>query len=260
MKELLALLTLGFLMASSPGCSESRAAEPSPSAKPGPNATQQWAADVEVYEGAVGKSHGLTPEQIHQAMEALRKAPSFRNRFLGVLTVQNPTDAWVVMEIMYDVKPDLIVETGTFQGGSAALWAVILEHINPRGRVLTIDIEDQRTPRSRALSISRRKVDFLLGSSTDPKIIAEVQRRAKGKRVLVLLDSLHSKEHVAAELEAYAPLVAVDSYVIVQDTMVGPKAAIDEFLAANDSFIADRSRERYKDTNTVRGYLRRVAP
>ena len=87
-----------------------------------------------------------------------------------------------------------------------------------------------------------------------------MHRRAKGKRVLVLLDSLHSKEHVAAELEAYAPRVPVGSYVIVQDTLAGPLAAIDELLAANDSFVADRGRERFSDTNTVRGYLRRVKP
>jgi cephalosporin hydroxylase len=77
--------------------------------------------------------------------------------------------------------------------------------------------------------------------------VAEVKRRVQGKRVLVLLDSLHTKEHVAAELAAYAPLVPVGSYLIVQDTGVGPvgssiggRAAIDEFLAANDGWIADR--------------------
>ena len=108
------------------------------------------------------------------------------------------------------------------------------------------------------IPIARERVDFLLGGSTDPEIVAEVHRRARGKRVLVLLDSLHSKEHVAAELEAYAPLVPLGSYVIVQDTLVGPIRAIDELLESNDTFIADRTRERYPDTNSVRGYLRRV--
>jgi cephalosporin hydroxylase len=100
--------------------------------------------------------------------------------------------------------------------------------------------------------------DFRLGSSTAPDVVAEVRRRAKGKRVMVLLDSLHSKEHVAAEIAAYAPLVPVGSYIVVQDTPVGPLAAIDEFLEANKNFMADRSRERYPDTNSVRGYLRRM--
>ena len=208
----------------------------------------------------MGKDHGLTPEQIGQTMKELAAQPLFQNRFLGISTLQNPTDAWIVMEILYDVKPDLIVETGTYHGGSAPFWAIILEHINPEGRVITIDITDQRDPKAIALPISRRKVDFLLGSSTDPEIVAEVHRRAEGKRVLVLLDSLHSKEHVAAELEAYAPLVDQYSYVIVQDTALGPLAAILEFLEKNDDFVADRGRERYSDTNTVQGYLRRVTP
>ncbi len=138
------------------------------------------------------------------------------------------------------------------------LWAIILEHINPDGRVITIDIKDQRSPGAVEIPIARERVDFLLGGSTDPEIVAEVHRRARGKRVLVLLDSLHSKEHVAAELEAYAPLVPIGSYVIVQDTLVGPIRAINEFLESNDTFIADRARERYPDTNSFRGYLRRV--
>ncbi len=99
---------------------------------------------------------------------------------------------------------------------------------------------------------------FLLGSSTAPEVVAEVHRRARGKRVMVILDSLHSKEHVAAELAAYAPLVPVGSYIVVQDTPLDSLAAIDEFLEANENFMADRSRERYPDTNSVRGYLRRV--
>ena len=110
-----------------------------------------------------------------------RKAIS-RSHFLGVPTQQIPTDAWIVQEIISEVKPDLIVETGTLMGGSALLWATILEQVNPKGRVVTIDIADQRTPRAKALSISKRRVDFLLGSSADPAIVAEVHRRAEGRR------------------------------------------------------------------------------
>ena len=265
MKISIVMICLGML-ASSSGCSDSETPEPARAmsatsvavAKPKVDRSKQYAQDVVTFEKAVGKTHGLTPEQIHKAMEGMRANPAMRNRFLGVTTLQNPSDAWIVMEIIYDVKPDLMIDAGTFHGGSAALWAVIIEEVNPDGRVITIDIEDQREPGAIELPISKRRVDFLLGSSTDPEIVAEVHRRAEGKRVLVLLDSLHSKEHVAAELEAYSPLVPVGSYVIVQDTGLGALQAIDEFLAANDSFSADRSRERYADTNSVRGYLRRV--
>lgn len=216
--------------------------------------------DVKVYEQANGTSHGLTPEQIVKIQDEMRKAPVFQNRFLGTWTLQNPTDAWIVMEIMYEVKPDIIVEAGTFHGGSANLWAIILEHINPNGKVITIDIKDQRVSRAKRLPIAKKRVEFLLGSSTDPKVVEKVRRQAKGKKVLVLLDSLHSKEHVAAELEAYAPLINVGSYIIIQDTAMGSILAIDEFLEATDEFVADRKRERYSDTNSVRGYLKRVKP
>ncbi len=138
------------------------------------------------------------------------------------------------------------------------LWALVLGEVNPEGRVVTIDIEDQREPQARRHTITRSRVDFLLGSSTAPEIVAEVQRQAEGKRVLVLLDSLHTEEHVAAELQAYAPLVAVGSYVIVQDSPLDALGAIDAFLAANPGWTVDASRERFRLTNTIRGYLRRV--
>jgi len=174
-----------------------------------------------------------------------------------VRTAQNPLDAWIVQEIISEVAPDLIVETGTFHGGSAMLWAMFLEEVNPEGRVITIDIEDQREPGAKSHALTQRRVDFLLGSSTAPDVVAEVHRRAEGKRVLVLLDSLHTGEHVAAELKAYAPLVPAGSYVIVQDSPLDALGAIDDFLAANPGWTADRSKERFLLTNTVMGYLRR---
>jgi cephalosporin hydroxylase len=237
------------------GCEQSTEA-PKPAAPIDRKA--QADADITAYERATGNDQGLDAEAQRNAMAEWRKAPVFQNKFLGIRTLQNPTDAWILMEIFWEVKPDLIIEAGTFHGGSAVLWAIIMEHINPDAQVITIDIEDQREPSAKSLPIAQERVTFLLGSSMAPDVVAEVQRRAKGKRVMVLLDSLHSKEHVAAELAAYAPLVPVGSYIVVQDTPVGPLAAIDEFLEANKNFMADRSRERYAGTNSVRGYLRRV--
>jgi cephalosporin hydroxylase len=183
----------------------------------------------------------------------------FQNKFLGISTVQHPFDVWITQEIISEVKPDLIIEAGTYHGGSALLWAMFLENINSNGRVITIDIKDQRTQRAIDLPIAKRRVDFLLGSSTDPEIVAEVSRRAKGKKVLVILDSLHKREHVLNELKAYSPLVSLGSYIIVQDTPVGGiRRAIREFLSGNDSFLVDHRRERFVLTNNVDGYLKRV--
>jgi len=188
--------------------------------------------------------------------------------WLGVPTAQNPNDAWIHQEIIAKVKPDVIVEAGTQYGGSAALWATILEQVNPAGRVITIDIKDQAGA-AKNLPIVKEKVDFLIGSSADPAIVAEVTRRVQGKKVLVILDSDHRKDHVLAELKAYAPLVSKDSYLIVQDTNVnghpvwnsfgpGPMEAVEEFLAGNDQFRPDREAERLMFTMHPNGYLKRV--
>lgn len=191
-----------------------------------------------------------------------------QNRWLGIATYQNPNDVWITQEIIQEVKPDFIVEAGTFHGGSAALWATVLVQVNPKGRVITIDIEDH-TSEARKLPIFRQRVDFLLGSSTDPKIVAEVRKRAGGGKVLVILDSDHKKAHVLEELAAYGPLVSVGSYLIVQDTNInghpvlstsgpGPMEAVEEFLASNRQFESDRSRERLLFTMNPKGYLKRV--
>jgi cephalosporin hydroxylase len=147
---------------------------------------------------------------------------------------------------------------------------MMLQEINPKGRVITIDIEDQR-PAQAKRGIARRKVDFLLGSSTDPKIVAEVTQRVKGKKVVVILDSLHTAEHVLNELHAYAPLVNVGSYVIVQDGVInghplpvptgpGPWEAVHEFMQDNPEFAIDRTRERLLVTNNPDGFLKRIRP
>ena len=190
------------------------------------------------------------------------------NRWLGTLTEQNPNDVWITQEILFETKPDFVIETGTLHGGSATIWAMILSQINPAARVITIDIEDG-VDEAHLAPIAREKVDFLVGSSTAPEIVAEVKKRVGGKSAMVILDSDHSAKHVLAELEAYAPLVPKGGYLIVQDTNVnghpaspgfgpGPMEAVQEFLPRHPEFQADRSRERLLFTQHPNGYLRRV--
>ncbi len=190
------------------------------------------------------------------------------NRWLGIPTIQNPMDVWITQEIIVEIKPDFIVEAGTFHGGSAALWATILEQVNPNGRVITIDIEE-KSAAARRLPIVKRKVDFVIGSSTAPEVVAKVTKKVEGGKVLVILDSLHTKKHVLNELYAYGPLVSVGSYIIVQDSFVnghplypdwgpGPWEAIEAFLPSNDHFKMDKTRERLLFTYNPNGFLRRV--
>lgn len=192
-------------------------------------------------------------------------------KWLGLGAAQNPMDVWVIQEILSEQKPDYFIECGAWQGGSAALWATILEQINSEAKVISIDIEDEMQ-QARELPIIQRRVEFIIGDSTDPAIVDRIRKQVAGKKAVVLLDSDHRKSHVLQELRSYAPMVNVGSYIIVQDTNVngnpvepnfedgvgGPMEAVAEFLAGNDSFRTDASRERMLFTFSPNGYLRRV--
>jgi cephalosporin hydroxylase len=200
-----------------------------------------------------------------------------RNSWLGIPTVQNPNDVWITQELLVDVRPDFVVEAGAFAGGSAVMWAMILREINPDGRVITIDIHDL-PDFTKALPIFKERVEFLLGSSTSPAIVEHVRKRVAGHKVVFILDSNHVKDHVLAELKAYADMVPVGCYIIVQDSDInghpvnidpngsaasyigleGPMEAIQAFVPADGRFIIDRGRERLLITTNPKGYLRRA--
>lgn len=202
----------------------------------------------------------LSDDEVVEAFLALwgRRQPVFDSHFLGIRTLQNPMDAWILQEIIFEVKPDYVVEAGNYHGGSSVLWAMLLEQINPAGRVISVDIEDRREDAARDLPIARERVEFIQGSSIDPAIVSQVHERVAGGSCVVILDSNHAYEHVKAEIDAYAPLVPEGSYLIVQDTLAGPVYAVHEFIDANPAFEIDRSRERFMITNTLDGYLRHI--
>ena len=182
--------------------------------------------------------------------------------WLGAQALKNPLDLWVYQEIIVETRPELIIETGTYRGGSAFFLASICDLLGA-GEVVSIDIEPLRDDYP-----AHPRVTYLGGrSSTDPEVVAEVRGRARGKRTLVVLDSDHSQAHVEAELAAYADLVPVGCYLIVEDSNIGqirkdllpgPLEAIDVFLAGTDAFEIDRSREKFLITFNPSGYLRRV--
>jgi cephalosporin hydroxylase len=189
--------------------------------------------------------------------------------FLGIPIQKNPCDLWMMQQIIYETKPDVIVETGTFRGGSALYFAHILEGMgSDSAKVVTIDIEDARSDAAK-YPVWQKRVSFVRGSSIDPDVIAQVRRFSQGKRVLVVLDSRHEKDHVLKELEAYAPLVSLGSYLVVEDTnsdgvpvfpgSIGPTAAIAEFLPTElgRHFRQDVRREAMVLTFNPGGWLKR---
>ena len=136
--------------------------------------------------------------------------------WLGAQALKNPLDLWVYQEIMAETRPELVVETGTYRGGSASFLASICDLLGV-GEVVSIDVRPESNDYP-----THPRITYLGGrSSTDPDVVADVRARAEGKRTLVILDSDHSQEHVEAELAEYAPLVPVGSYVIVEDSNIG---------------------------------------
>lgn len=189
-----------------------------------------------------------------------RKNKLYQSFFLGVPSRQYPTDNWIMQEIIWEVKPDFIIETGSGRGGTSLFYATVLGQVNPKGKVITIDIRN-RTRKARKFRLWRRKVRFVRGDSASPDVVQNIAKRVKGGRVLVTLDSDHSTEHVLKELRSYSPLVSRNSYLIVQDTFYednAPMKAIEKFLQDRNDFEIDRRWEKYLLTQNRSGYLKRV--
>ena len=215
--------------------------------------------------------------------------------WLGRPIIQYPQDMIAMQEIIWNVKPDLIVETGIAHGGSlifSASMIALLESTGaiPKGKVLGVDIDIRKHNR---VEIEKHplsdKIDMIQGSSIDPKIIKQVYEVAKDyNSIMVCLDSNHTHEHVLAELEAYAPLVSIGSYCVVFDTVIedtpddvskdrpwgkgnNPKTAVWEYLkrmekegrrssdGGQSKFVIDKSVEdKLLITVAPDGYLKRI--
>lgn len=214
-------------------------------------------------EAAAQKPRRQTEEVSQEVKrELLEKWPGwnehFNNTWFGIPTWQNPLDVWVTQEIFQEVKPDIVIEAGTNFGGSAVLWSALLEHIHPSGRVITIDIEN-RAQEARAHPLAKERVQFIVASSTAPETLAQIAPVVEGKKVLLILDSLHTREHVFEELKLYSGFVPRGSYIIVQDTLgTGAGEAVQDFVAISDDFEIDLSRNRYLLSNNLNGFLKRV--
>lgn len=182
--------------------------------------------------------------------------------WLGVRTAKCPLDLWIYQEILWETRPDLIIECGTAFGGSALFLASLLDRFDA-GLVCTVDVED--IPDRPA----HPRIQYLLGSSTDPEVVSQVKViAASAQRVMVLLDSDHRCDHVARELELYSGLVTPGCYLIVEDTNInghpvvpeygpGPAEALEQFLARDERFDVDASREKLLFTFNPGGFLRR---
>jgi cephalosporin hydroxylase len=208
---------------------------------------------------------------------------TYNFRWMGRPIIQLPQDIVAMQELVWEVQPDLIIETGIAHGGSLILWAS-LEELNAASggpsdaRVVGVDVEIR--PHNRAAIEAHpmsRRISMIEGSSIDDEVIAQVRAvAASHDRVLVCLDSDHTYAHVLAELHAYAPMTSVGSYCVVFDTGIedmpadafpdrswgpgnNPSTAVHEYLTAHPEFEPDqRIDDKLLITVAPGGYLKRV--
>jgi cephalosporin hydroxylase len=183
--------------------------------------------------------------------------------WLGVEVWKLPQDLWVYQELIYELKPDLIIETGTAYGGSAYYMASIMDLIN-HGEILTIDIEEKKN------RPAHKRITYLTASSTDEKTIEKIKKSTENKKtVLVILDSDHTEKHVTKEIGLYNRFVTKESYLIVEDSNInghpvwpeygpGPMESIMKFIGKNKDFKIDESKEKFFMTWNPKGFLKKI--
>jgi cephalosporin hydroxylase len=181
------------------------------------------------------------------------------SRWMGARSLKNPLDAWVYQEILYEVRPEVVVELGSAFGGSTLFLCHMLDLIAVEARVISVDVAHSE------LEAEHARIEKVSGNTRDPGVVGRVRDLCKGKRALVIHDADHSADVVIEDLRDYGPLVAPGSYLIVEDGVQdylsghpGPAAAVERFLAESPEFEVDESRERYLFGYNPRGFLRRT--
>lgn len=203
---------------------------------------------------------------------------SYNFSWMGRPIIQYPQDMIAMQEIIWELKPDLIIETGIAHGGSLIYYASLLELIG-KGEVLGIDIDIRQHNRAEIEKHPMfKRIKMIEGSSIDAATVEKVKAVVSGKQtVLVSLDSNHTHEHVLRELEWYAPFVTLNSYIVVFDTIVddlpdgyfkekrpwgkgnNPKTAVFDFLKTNDQFVIDTAIDNKLLISVApQGYLKRI--
>ena len=202
---------------------------------------------------------------------------SYNFTWMGRPIIQYPQDMIAMQELIWEIKPDLIIETGIAHGGSIIYYASLLELIG-KGEILGIDIDIREHNKKKIEAHPMYKRIYMLeGSSVSEEMIKKVKSFTFGKeKILVCLDSNHTHEHVLSELNFYAPFVTTGSYLVVFDTIVedlperylpnrfwgignNPKTAVHEFLKHNSNFVIDENMDnKLLISVNPEGYLKRV--
>jgi len=209
------------------------------------------------------QNSGDIPAQFHSLYYSSPERTWKNTRWLGHRTMKCPLDLWVYQEILHELRPDTVIETGVNEGGGAAFLVSIMDSIG-KGKLIAVDIE---LLEGRPI---HERITYIKGSSTEEKVVQQISHMLKdSKVVLVILDSDHNKPHVLKEMEIYSKFVTCESYMIVEDSNInghpvmpnwgeGPFEAIEKFLNNNDCFEIDKKCEKYYMTFNPNGYLKKI--
>jgi cephalosporin hydroxylase len=237
---------------------------------------EQFKSQVQENISLQGKDEGLSNLGMQFMTNSMANNYSYNFTWMGRPIIQFPQDLVAMQEIIWEVKPDLIIEMGIAHGGSLIFYASMLELLGEDGRVVAVDIDIREHNR---VEIEKhpmaKRITMIEGSAIDEQIAEKVRGFVKeGMKVLVVLDSFHTHDHVLKELELYSPLVTKDSYLVVFDTVVedlpedsypdrpwgkgnNPKTAAWEFLKHNDRFVIDEKiQNKLVMTVAPDGYLK----
>ncbi|WDQ17421.1 cephalosporin hydroxylase family protein [Rhodopirellula sp. P2] len=249
---------------------------------------QEVARNIE----SLGKDADLCALSRIWIREITRHNWAYNFKWLGRPAIQFPNDTWQVQELIWQCRPDVIIETGIAHGGSLIYSASMLALLDYTDAIENGEVLDPKLPKRRVVGIDidirshnkeaieshpmSNRIDMIEGSSVADEIVEQVKSKVKDTdRVLVLLDSNHTHDHVLAELNAYAPLVTSGSYCVAFDTIVedmpedffgnrpwrpgnSPKSAVMEFVEQNPDFTIDKSIDHKLQISVAPcGYLRR---
>ena len=238
---------------------------------------EQFKKEREEAISAMGKDRELQKKSLDWMIAADKYLYTYNYSWLGRPIIKYPNDIVAMQEIIWRVKPDLIIETGIAHGGSLVFCASMLQLLG-RGKVVAVDIDIRKHNREKIEQHPMyKRITMLEGSSIDPNIIKEIRRYVKkSKVVMVFLDSLHTHVHVLEEMRMYSPFVTVGSYIVLPDTFVelfpkghykgkpvdvgnNPMTALRCFMKENDDFVIDKQiNDKMCITEGFDGYLKRV--
>ncbi len=218
------------------------------------------------------ESLGLTKaieefSKIYYHTPVIDDKPAWQNTYwMGIPSLKCPLDLWIYQEIIFEQKPDFIIECGVAFGGTTAFFADMCKLLS-KGKVIGIDIKILNETRANLMDYER--IQLIEGSSVSSETVQQIKEIVGDRNTIVILDSDHRKEHVVQELNLYSKLIASGGYIIVEDTNInghpvypdygeGPMEAVHEFLEINPDFYIDKNCHKFLNTFNPNGYLKRL--